>query len=438
MAVIKAVHSRASIGRAVTYVTKEEKTEDKLITGKDCDPFRVIEDMNATKELWGKTGGRTYDHYVQSFHENEQVTPQKAHEIACKWAEKEFKGHECLISTHVDKGHIHSHFIVNTVNFEDGKKLHTSAHWLDQAKAHSDELCHAYGLTITQKGKTFDGLDREDMTSWNKNKYNLLEKADQGKAKSYVYDTALAVMDSKESAISRADFISKMAEKGYQTEWTDRKKHITFTDQEGNKVRASNLEKTFKIPFGKEQLEHEFEQNAQRTEPQRTTETQRTAEPQYTAEEWELYRTLHAIADRQSRAEQAYTAVSERFAERGYNDSTSGIRPRAEERSLDVQPTGTRTLKPSETVRSLTERVQKYSIEARADFRERLQNLVGERRKSKSKYSETVARLDEAKSRGTATEQRIAELSTQRSRTADGIREINERLTRNQSRGMER
>lgn len=268
MAVIKAVHSKASIGNAIKYVTKEEKTENKLITGKDCDPFHAIEDMNATKELWGKKGGRQYDHYVQSFHENEKVTPEQAHEIACKWAEKEFKGHECLISTHVDKGHIHSHFIVNTVNFENGKKLHTSADWLEKAKAHSDELCREYGLTITEKGKTFEGHARTDMTSWSKDKYNLLEKADQGKVKSYVHDTAIAVMDSKEKAVSRDDFILKMAEKGYQTEWTDRKKHITFTDPEGHKVRASNLEKTFHIPFGKEELEREFEKNTRTAEPE--------------------------------------------------------------------------------------------------------------------------------------------------------------------------
>ena len=63
MAVIKAVSSKAGIGQALDYVTKEEKTEDKLVSGLHCEPDTVKDEMQATKELWGKTGGRTYKHY---------------------------------------------------------------------------------------------------------------------------------------------------------------------------------------------------------------------------------------------------------------------------------------------------------------------------------------------------------------------------------------
>lgn len=71
MAVIKAVSSKAGIGQALDYVTKEEKTEDKLVSGLHCEPDTVKDEMQATKELWGKTGGRTYKHFVQSYHEDE-------------------------------------------------------------------------------------------------------------------------------------------------------------------------------------------------------------------------------------------------------------------------------------------------------------------------------------------------------------------------------
>ena len=70
MAVIKAVSSKAGIGQALDYVTKEEKTEDKLVSGLHCEPDTVKDEMQATKELWGKTGGRTYKHFVQSYHED--------------------------------------------------------------------------------------------------------------------------------------------------------------------------------------------------------------------------------------------------------------------------------------------------------------------------------------------------------------------------------
>ena len=65
------------IGQALDYVTKEEKTEDKLVSGLHCEPDTVKDEMQTTKELWGKTGGRTYKHFVQSYHEDE-------HKVVCK------------------------------------------------------------------------------------------------------------------------------------------------------------------------------------------------------------------------------------------------------------------------------------------------------------------------------------------------------------------
>ena len=71
MAVIKAVSSKAGIGQALDYVTKEEKTEDKLVSGLHCEPDTVKDEMQATTVLWGKTGGRNYKHFVHSYHEDE-------------------------------------------------------------------------------------------------------------------------------------------------------------------------------------------------------------------------------------------------------------------------------------------------------------------------------------------------------------------------------
>ena len=134
MAVIKAVSSKAGIGHAIDYVTKKEKTEEKLVSGLHCEPETVKEEMQATKELWGKTDGRTYKHYVQSYHEDEEITPEQAHKNAVELAEhtKAWKGHEVLIATHIDKGHIHTHFIVNSVNYENGHKLQWSKHDLNR------------------------------------------------------------------------------------------------------------------------------------------------------------------------------------------------------------------------------------------------------------------------------------------------------------------
>ena len=66
MAVIKAVSSKAGIGQALDYVTKEEKTEDKLVSGLHCEPDTVKDEMQATKELWGKTGEKTCHYCYRS------------------------------------------------------------------------------------------------------------------------------------------------------------------------------------------------------------------------------------------------------------------------------------------------------------------------------------------------------------------------------------
>ena len=277
MAVIKVVNSKASIGKAINYVTKREKTEEKLVSGKDCNPHTAIDEMKATKEQWGKTEGRQYKHYIQSFNPEDRITPEKAHEVGRKFVEntEKFKGHEVVIATHVDKGHIHNHFIVNSVNFENGKKFQQSKKDLEKLKNHSDRICEREGLSIIkEKGK--------EITAFDQKKYKAIEKGFTGKEKSYLLDTAIEVSNSLKKATSREEFIKDMESKGYKVNWKDTRKHITFTTPEGKKVRNSNLEKTFKEhKFSKEGMENEIqrnreqgrrkEQSAERTTGERST-----------------------------------------------------------------------------------------------------------------------------------------------------------------------
>lgn len=316
MAVIKAVSSKAGIGQALDYVTKEEKTEDKLVSGLHCEPDTVKDEMQATKELWGKTGGRTYKHFVHSYHEDEHITPEQAHKNAIELAKgtEAWKGHEVLIATHIDRGHIHTHFIVNSVNYENGHKLQWSKADLQNLKDRCNEQSRQQGLHVPEKGKTFSGEEREETVAWNKETYNLLKQAENGEVKSYVQDTALAVMDCRETATSREDFIDQMKARGYGVDWKDSHKYITFTDLERQsqgekqcKVRNNKLEKYYAVDFGKESLEHGFEINARR-EAERTATTERARQ--------QLDRTAVAEnsgADERARARQLLdrTAVAE-------------------------------------------------------------------------------------------------------------------------------
>ena len=164
MAVIKAVSSKAGIGQAIDYVTKEEKTEEKLVSGLHCEAETAKEEMQATKELWEKTGGRTYKHFVQSYHKDEKITPEQAHRNALQLAENTpaWKGFEVLVATHKDKDHIHTHFIVNSVNFEDGHKLQWSSADLRELKKRCNAQSREQGLHVPEKGKTFEGVERHE------------------------------------------------------------------------------------------------------------------------------------------------------------------------------------------------------------------------------------------------------------------------------------
>ena len=289
MAVIKAVSSKAGIGQALDYVTKEEKTEEKLVCGLHCEADTVKDEMQATKELWGKTGGRTYKHFVQSYHEDEHITPEQAHKNAIELAKytEAWKGHEVLIATHIDRGHIHSHFIVNSVNYEDGHKLQWSNQDLKDLKERCNEQSREQGLHVPEKGKTFSGEEREETVAWNMDTYNNLKQAEQGKVKRYVQDIAIAVLDCKETATSRQDFIERMEQRGYKTDWQDNHKYITWTDlarenagEKACKIRDNKLQKYYNMDFGKEELERGFEINARskQTELARAEAEQRARE----------------------------------------------------------------------------------------------------------------------------------------------------------------
>lgn len=255
MAIIKAVNSRASIARAIQYITKTEKTEIRLIGGQNCDPVYAIEEMNATKKRWNKEGKRQYKHFIQSFSAKDAITPEKAHEIArevvirCKL----FQGFEVCYATHKDREHIHTHFIVNSVSFETGKKLHQSKWDLQAIKDLSDEVIVRNGFEICEKNR--------EITAFQIGAYRSIEKAVQGKYQSWMLEIAKAVVAAAGVATSRAEFKQLLQREGVDTEWKDNRIYIVFVHTDGKRARATTLASTFKLKLSKEELENEFAKN---------------------------------------------------------------------------------------------------------------------------------------------------------------------------------
>lgn len=260
MAIIKAVNSKASIGKGINYITKEEKTEEKLISGINCNPETAIDEMKATKELYDKDAGRQYYHFIQSFNPMDRVSPETAHKLGKEWLERNDKlqGYEVVLATHKDKDHTHNHFIVNSVSFESGMKLHMNKKEYEKMKEISNQISRENGLTVPEKSQ-----EKGKITSFNQGKYQAMKRHFEGNYKSYVIDTAVAVSQVKETATSKYEFIEKMEQQGYKTNWKDTSKNVTFINQEtGKRVRLSNLEKTFNDnSFTKGGLINEFERN---------------------------------------------------------------------------------------------------------------------------------------------------------------------------------
>lgn len=284
MAIIKAVNSKASIGRGIQYILKEGKTKENLIAGKDCNPVTAIDEMKAIKELHNKTGGRQYKHYIMSFHPDDpDMTQERAHQVGVQFMEKEerFKNFQVVMATHIDKGHIHNHFIVNSVNMTNGKKYRESKYDLEKLKDHLRELEQEYEITPDLKSD-----EPGKISSLNHNKYRAIKRAAEGKYQSYILDIAIAVKETKGDAVSKEDFMEKMTEKGYRTNWTDTRKHVTFINQEtGRRVRLANLEKTFNDPdFTKEGLTNEFKRNHGEREAREAITGERSARIERTDE----------------------------------------------------------------------------------------------------------------------------------------------------------
>lgn len=257
MAIIKAVNSGASLGRIMAYIDKKTA----LTTGKDCSDERkqALSEMRTTKELWQKQGGRQYKHYIQSFSpkESKALSTKTVNELGQKWAEQNFKGYEVFISTHTDRGHCHNHFVVNSVSYDTGKKIHLEKQALEHFKNCSDELCKEYGLSIIDRNIN---LERGEIRAYDMQKYQCMSQG-----KSYMAKSALDLNQVLTRSNDRNSFIQSMKKQGYDVLWNDKHKHVTLTLPDGKRIRTSNLAKTFNEPkFTKEGMEHEFIQNLQR------------------------------------------------------------------------------------------------------------------------------------------------------------------------------
>ncbi len=216
MAIIKFTSGKINPRTVINYVCNKEKTTDKLISGKDCMPESCEYEFAEVKKAFGKTDGRTYYHMIQSFSPDNRITPEQAHEVGLQMAEL-FEGYQVLVVTHTNKAHTHNHLVINSVNFENGKKLTISNQELERIKNYSNSICLQNGWDVTE-AKT----RRNRNPKW---KQIIIEDALTAMAESYSMD----------------EYISKLKELGIYVSYNPDYKYMTYSDAEGHKCRDAKL-----------------------------------------------------------------------------------------------------------------------------------------------------------------------------------------------------
>ena len=242
----KGTQTRGCMKSVMRYVAQTSKTlwnGQQLVSGINCQPQSVYDDFLNTKLLYHKDGGVMFYHMVQSFSKGADIDPRAAHEAARRLAGY-FEGCEVLVCTHTDREHIHSHCIINSVNFETGKKVHMADEQIQELRIRNDQICEELGLPKFQKDE-----QRQSRGMSNAEYYT----ADRGE--SWKFELMRVIDECMRYAGNRDEFLALLRAEGYNATWTDSRKNITYTTPEGRKCRDSKLhiEK-----YLKENMEAEF------------------------------------------------------------------------------------------------------------------------------------------------------------------------------------
>ena len=242
----KGTQTRGCMKSVMRYVSQLSKTlwdGQQLVSGIGCQPETAFDEFLSTKLLHRKDGGVMFYHMVQSFPKGADVDPRTAHEAARRLAGY-FEGCEVLVCTHVDREHIHSHCIINSVNFETGKKVHMADEQIQELRVRNDQICEELRLPKFQR-------DEQKRSCGMSN----AEYYTASKGESWKFELMRVIDECMRCAGNREEFLILLRSEGYDATWTDSRKNITYTTPEGRKCRDSKLHME---KYLKENMEAEF------------------------------------------------------------------------------------------------------------------------------------------------------------------------------------
>ena len=293
MATIK-LGTTGSTNRLISYAEKKAVERE----GVDCNPEYAKSQFATTRELYGKTDGIQAHHVIQSFKPGE-ITPDQANKVGLDLARKLGKGHECVVYTHADKDHIHNHIVINSVNHENGKKLHLHGQQaIDKVRGLSDELCKDRGLSVVKEPTA-------------KVRYTMAEKSviEKGGV-SWKDELRQAIDFEKAHSTSYKDFKQNLTEK-YGIEVNDKGKHITYKHPDHEKVVRGNK---LGLDYERGTIEHGFSRQIERADGERERSSDQAREQSRT----------QSTDGANNRVEQAHAELHKGSSERGHHEKADG------------------------------------------------------------------------------------------------------------------
>ena len=258
MAVVECIPERSQNPSAqkgvIDYCMQPSKTlEDgeqlAYVSGINCIPELANESFLATQKHFGcKAGNVRFYHYVQSFRPEEMLSPQQAHDIGMELAQR-FGNREVIVATHIDRDHLHNHFVVSAYDFETGNKLHNNKFYLADLRKRSDEICQAHGLSTL---KEYD--PRKKSQRLGPKEYRAAERGNCWKM-----ELRVAIDYCMARSRSKSEFKKEMKKLGYDMIYTPERKYITYIlhTEDGQEKRVRDI-KLNEAKYRKENMDCEF------------------------------------------------------------------------------------------------------------------------------------------------------------------------------------
>ena len=245
--------SKTALQKSIEYVSQEKKTLAdngmRYVSGINCNGLNAYNEMMLTRCAYPFKGTnsseRFFYQYIQAFDSKDEITADEVHAIGMEFAEKAWTNHQVLVATHIDRGHMHNHFIISPINLETGNRLRQSPQTLKHLRKLSDDICQQRGAKVLKPYdyNTPSGLAQGELRAAEKGaswKFELM----------FVIDAAMKQCKNKH------DFFEFMKKHGYQVKWTSERKYITYTCPNGMKCRDIKLHEE---KYRKEEMSLEFE-----------------------------------------------------------------------------------------------------------------------------------------------------------------------------------